>query len=229
MPSFSTLALRAVGLAALAATAVNALVITAPTVTTIWDTTGANPNYILWQLYPLTFPTPATPFVNVWIRNAVGAMYLPPLNMTIAENVDTSTATFLQVTDAEKFATGPGYQLFFADPTNPDNVYCQSDVFSIGTPDVGSSPVSPPASSDFASSTSSAASTATATDSSTTTQVVTTTASASSTDGQIVAATVPGGPAEQGFNLVPNGASGLASTAAGVITAAGAAALMLAA
>ncbi|GAA5906632.1 hypothetical protein JCM6882_008079 [Rhodosporidiobolus microsporus] len=206
---------------ALAAKAVDALAITSPSVTTIWDVTGTNPNYVLWQTYPLTYPPPATQFFDIWIRNAVGAMYTPPLNTTLATGVDSSTLTYFQVTDVAKFIPGPGYQLFFADPTNPDIVYCDSDVFSIGTPDVGAAPITPSSSATdgLPSSTPSSGVGGVTQTTSTTTALVSATGSTSA--GELVAATVPGGPAEQGFNLLNGAVSSVAATLGSVVAAVG--------
>ncbi|GAA5854569.1 hypothetical protein JCM8547_004889 [Rhodosporidiobolus lusitaniae] len=229
MFSTSRTLLAGTALLAWAATAVDALAITTPSVATIWDTTGTNPNYVIWQLYPLTNPAPSTPYFDIYIRNGVAAMYDPPLNTTLATAVDSTTMTYYQVLDVQKFSPGPGYQLFLSDPTNPDTVYADSDVFSIGTPDVGAAPITPSASSEsLPSLSSSSASTAVTETTATTTAVVLTTASTTN-DGRIPAATVPGGPAEQGYGLITDGAAGLKASVMGAVVAVGAAVVMLAA
>ncbi|GAA6029869.1 hypothetical protein JCM8097_001086 [Rhodosporidiobolus ruineniae] len=205
--------------------AVDGLAVTAPVQTTVWDNTGATPSYVMWQLYPPTNPAPLTSYFDIWIRNAVGAMYQPPLNTTLATMVDSATATYFQVTDVQRFLPGPGYQLFLADPTNPDTVYAQSDVFSIGTPLVDAS--ASPSSFSSASTTSTSSGFVTATATATTTQLVNG-SPASTTKGELVAATVPGGPAEQGFGLLDGAAAGLSMSLAGVAGAMGVAAALLA-
>ncbi|BGP15030.1 hypothetical protein JCM10213v2_002985 [Rhodosporidiobolus nylandii] len=230
--------LRTGALLFLLASAVEALAITSPSVTTIWDVTGTNPNYVFWQLYPLTNPAPATQYFDVYMRNAVEAMYNPPLNIKLASSVDSISLTYLQVEDVQKFVAGPGYQLFFADPADPANVYCDSDVFSIGTPNVGEAPLTPSSSSESLPSTSASSSSSTSASSSVTSSLVpssiTTTATdelvptrtKGSSDGTLVAATVPGGPAEQGFNLL-SGAAGFSWSAAGGLGCMGATMMLL--
>jgi hypothetical protein len=118
-------------------------------------------------------------------------------------------------------------QLFFSDPTSPDIVYADSEVFAIGTPDVGAAPLTPLLSSSLASSTASSDPSAVTSVTTTTTALVKVTASPTSA-GQIVAATVPGGPAEQGFNLIKSGAGALSINVAGVMGVVGAAAVLMA-
>ncbi|GAA5822007.1 hypothetical protein JCM11251_004822 [Rhodosporidiobolus azoricus] len=215
--------LALVAVLCMAVKGVNALAITSPSVTTIWDIAGTNPNYVLWQLYPLTYPAPATQYFDVWIRNAVGGMYNPPLNTTLATGVDSTALTYLQISDVAKFVPGPGYQLFFADPTNPDTVYCDSDVFSIGTPDVGAAPVTP------SSGASDGLPSGVTQITSTTTQLVSVSATGTgTTDAGIAAATVPGGPAEQGLNLLDGAAGSLAVSLMTVAAAVGAGMALLA-
>ncbi|GAA5971875.1 hypothetical protein JCM11641_001551 [Rhodosporidiobolus odoratus] len=230
MLTVSSYTSRVAAILALAAASVSAIAITSPSVATIWDSTGANPDYVLWQLYPPTNPPPATQYFDIYIRNAVGAMYDPPLNIPLAINVDSLGSTFFGVKDMQRFKPGPGYQLFFSDPTNPDIVYCDSDVFCIGTPIASATPVTPPSSSldistssEPASPSSSAASSPLSSAStshsrelsvsaSTTTTTTTTTELSTTTkeqpEGTLVAATVPGGPDQQGFDVI-SGARGL--------------------
>ncbi|GAA6009056.1 uncharacterized protein JCM10292_002467 [Rhodotorula paludigena] len=211
-------------LAALAvvAGAVEAIVITSPSATTVWSTSGDPPAVIEWSLIPETYPPPATPFFDVYIRNGVGGMYTPALNLLLASNIDATKGTSLTVTDIQKFIQGPGYQLFFSDPANPGTIYCDSDPFAIGSFDVGGSP---PASSEPSSSSSSTtsdsasattATSASASSSSSSFSVRTTTSAPSATSATssptsrgngITRAPVPGGPDQQGFNLVPRGAA----------------------
>ncbi|BGP07095.1 hypothetical protein JCM10049v2_002925 [Rhodotorula toruloides] len=225
--------------ATLGGSLVEAIVITSPTVLTVWDQTGSDRNLITWSLKPETYPPPATPFFDIYIRNGVGSMYTPSLNLRLAASVNALTTTFLEVADAQKFIPGIGYQLFFSDPANPETVYCDSEIFAIGTAGGGNAgPMSPSStteapdaeatstttSSDEAetssataeegfSSTDSLSSISTSSDSSS--PVTSAPSSASSPTSSpsrsraksgITAAPVPGGPDEQGFNLVPSGA-----------------------
>ncbi|BGP23788.1 isocitrate lyase [Rhodotorula toruloides] len=243
--------------AALSGSLVEAIVITSPTVLTVWDQTGSQPNLITWSLTPETYPPPATPFFDVYIRNGVGSMYTPSLNLRLAESVNALTTTFLEVADAQKFIPGIGYQLFFSDPANPDVVYCDSDIFAIGTTGGGNAGAMSPSSTTTApdadatstttsstdTGTSSAAtdagtsSTDSASPSSTSSSPLTSAPSSSSTSSPIsvsrsraksgiTAAPVPGGPDEQGFNLVPSGAGRTAVGGATVLVMLAAAALL---
>ncbi|ORY91610.1 hypothetical protein BCR35DRAFT_298846 [Leucosporidium creatinivorum] len=234
---------------ALLLTVAQALVVTLPTSLSDWDTTGTTPIYIQWALYPLTFPAPASQFFDIYIRNGVGGMYEPFLNQSLALSVDASTSTYYEVpaSEAVKFVVGTGYQLFFSDPNDASVVYCDSEVFSIGV-----NPPPATNSSSSASSASSTDTLASSTDSSSSTDSTSTlpTTSSSSTDSlasstelttsptaspssstsstssdknRIVAATVPGGTAQQGQNLLFSAGSrvslGGASIAAAVVAA----------
>ncbi|TNY19742.1 hypothetical protein DMC30DRAFT_289143 [Rhodotorula diobovata] len=239
----------ALAVLALLASVAEALVVTLPTAVSIWTEGAAR---IEWSLLPETFPPPATPFFDVYIRNGVGAMYTPSLNLLLATRVDSTASTYLDVAQIDKFRRGPGYQLFFSDPASPSTFYCESDVFAIGSSAVDGPPPTQSSSGAESSSTDSAsassassrpdssssadstltdtssnepAATSTSSESSSTssgmiTSVVTSSSASPSpslessssstttarTDG-ITAAPAPGGPNEQGFNLVPSGAS----------------------
>ncbi|GAA5880061.1 hypothetical protein JCM1840_007143 [Sporobolomyces johnsonii] len=231
----------------------HAIAITTPTVVDIWrqvqllTSRGRRPadheamnysqsatatNDITWSLLPLTTPAPATQYFDIYIRNGIGSMYTPSLNLSIATNVDATTKLSFAVTDAMKFIPGPGYQLFFSDPTNAATVYCDSDVFSIGSMTVrgtiASSATSTALSSTVsvpeASSTPSISSTYTLVSSTTSPSLNTTTSSSSNssvtaistTRSRIAAATAIGGPADQGFNLVHKSAAAVLRRAARV-------------
>ncbi|GJN89823.1 hypothetical protein Rhopal_002812-T1 [Rhodotorula paludigena] len=234
---------RTLAALAVVAGAVEAIVITSPSATTVWSTSVDPPAVIEWSLIPETYPPPATPvsfddtFFDVYIRNGVGGMYSPALNLLLASNIDATKGTSLTVTDIQKFIQGPGYQLFFSDPANPNTIYCDSDVFTIGSIDAGGSP---PASSEPASSSSSTtsdsassttASSASSSSSSSFSSVRTTTSAPSATSATssptsrgngITRAPVPGGPDQQGFNLVPRGAAPRAGTSWSLVGAAAA-------
>ncbi|GAA5892372.1 hypothetical protein JCM5296_003581 [Sporobolomyces johnsonii] len=179
-------------------------------------------NDITWSLLPLTNPAPATQYFDIYIRNGIGSMYTPSLNLSIATNVDATTKLSFAVTDAMKFIPGPGYQLFFSDPTNAATVYCDSDVFSIGSMTVRGTDsaatstrlsstvaVSEASStpSTFSSSTSTLLSSATSPSLSTTTSSSSSSSATSTTRSRIAAATAIGGPADQGLNLVHTSAA----------------------
>lgn len=258
--------------------------------------TGSQPNAITWSLTPETYPPPATPFFDIWIRNGVGSMYTPSLNvrsltplpivlsleetgwltllpgqLRLAAGVDALASNSFEVTDAQKFIPGIGCQslrvvslreelrsnplhpcadqLFFADPANPETVYCDSDIFAIGTDGGGdagamspssttdapeaSATSATPSSADCATSTTGAA--GSPSDSATSTAISTApsdfaspslssspfspSASPSRSQGKsrITAAPAPGGPDEQGFNLLPSGAGRAAISGAAAL------------
>ncbi|GAA5927704.1 hypothetical protein JCM3775_006059 [Rhodotorula graminis] len=251
-----------------------AIVVSSPTATSVWSQSADGDARIEWSLLPATSPPPATQYFDIYLRNGVGAMYTPSLNLLLATKVDSLASTYLDVAATDKFVPGPGYQLFFSDPANPATVYCDSDVFAIGSYEInGPSPTSS-SSSDVDSSTqaeASASSTETraaaaptsteettvepsstetlsyepaSTDSTSTSSGMITSVTSSSSPspapvssssssapaGGITAAPAPGGPNEQGFNLVPSGASGVRaglSAAAGLSLLAGAGAALL--
>ncbi|GAA5841202.1 hypothetical protein JCM9279_000577 [Rhodotorula babjevae] len=266
----------AVALAFLAGAA-QAIVVSSPTATSVWSQSADGDARIEWSLLPATFPPPATQYFDIYMRNGVGAMYTPSLNLLLATKVDSLASTYLDVAATDKFVPGPGYQLFFSDPANPATVYCDSDVFAIGSYEInGPPPTSTSSSTDetstqaeaSASSTESSVAAAPSsteettaelsstdvspsepapsnTDSSSTSSGMITSvtpssspspvpdslsSSSSAPQGGITAAPAPGGPNEQGFNLVPSGASaarGGLSAAAGLSLLAGAGAALL--
>ncbi|BGP39022.1 hypothetical protein JCM10449v2_002960 [Rhodotorula kratochvilovae] len=268
------LARTAAAVLAVLAGTVEAIVITQPSAVSVWIQTDESTARIEWSLLPETWPPPATQFFDIYIRNGVGEMYNPSLNvraplyslprtwltsfraqLLLASGVDSTATTFLNVADTEKFIPGPGYQLFFSDPANPATIYCDSDPFAIGSFIVNGDPAPPSSSSsstaEASSSSSSAESSSSSCDSSLSSSSSTSTDSGMSTSftsasspssssspsptssaasGGITAAPVPGGPDQQGFNLVPNGGARLPSAAAwaGAVLAAvaGAAALL---
>ncbi|BGP47127.1 hypothetical protein JCM10450v2_002979 [Rhodotorula kratochvilovae] len=249
------LARTAAAVLAVLAGTVEAIVITQPSAVSVWIQTDESTARIEWSLLPETWPPPATQFFDIYIRNGVGEMYNPSLNLLLASGVDSTATTFLNVADTEKFIPGPGYQLFFSDPANPATIYCDSDPFAIGSFIVNGDPAPPSSSSsstaEASSSSSSAESSSSSCDSSLSSSSSTSTDSGMSTSftsasspssssspsptssaasGGITAAPVPGGPDQQGFNLIPNGGARLPSAAAwaGAVLAAvaGAAALL---
>ncbi|KAM0745946.1 hypothetical protein T439DRAFT_330140 [Meredithblackwellia eburnea MCA 4105] len=114
----------------LLATLSQALVIVQPSANTVWEQNGSD-NIIEWALYPLTYPTPTSQYFDIYIRNGVGQLYTPFLNVSIAHNVDSLSSTSLAFLLSGQFLAGTGYQLWFTDPNNANTYYCQSDVFSI--------------------------------------------------------------------------------------------------
>jgi len=102
-----------------------------PNADTVWVQQGGT-NTIAWTLFPLTNPAPATQFFDVYLRNGVGTMYSPPLNESIATMVDSTAGTSIVFDGASTLKVGPGYQLFFSDPTDAGTVYCDTPTtFSI--------------------------------------------------------------------------------------------------
>ncbi|GAA5889800.1 hypothetical protein JCM8208_001134 [Rhodotorula glutinis] len=256
--------------------AAQAIVVSSPTATSVWSQSADGDARIEWSLLPATSPPPATQYFDIYLRNGVGAMYMPSLNLLLATKVDSLASTHLDVAATDKFVPGPGYQLFFSDPANPATVYCDSDVFAIGSYEINgppptstSSPIDETTTQAEASAPSTETSDAvaptsteetsvelssteaspsepapTSTDSiSTSSGMITSVTSSSSPSpspdssssssapaGGITAAPAPGGPNEQGFNLVPSGASGTRarlSAAVGLSLLAGAGAALL--
>ncbi|SCV71047.1 BQ2448_3809 [Microbotryum intermedium] len=113
---------------------VQALDVTYPTSPVVFDQSGAIENRIVWSLDPLTTPPPATNFFDIWMRNGIGEIYPDPLNVSIATNLDMMSSNMTYIwPDAAKYIPGPGYQLFFAAPGNAGLIYCESQVFAIGS------------------------------------------------------------------------------------------------
>lgn len=174
------------------------------------------------------------------------------LQQSIATKVDASQVTYFQVGDLSSFKSGSGCaslpqlklyffvhrlivpstdELFLSDPNDASIVYCDSEIFAIGTAAVSvSTNQLPSASATDGNSTSSAAETSQSSDSASETDSSSsssdsasiTDSPSSSTDSSssptssptssvsspsLQAATVPGGAAEQGLNLLDSAAT----------------------
>ncbi|KAI5474221.1 hypothetical protein MNV49_003876 [Pseudohyphozyma bogoriensis] len=110
--------------------AAKAIIVTLPVAGQVWNGNGTNE--ISWSVYPQTYPVPTSPYFDIYLRNGLGTLYPTFLNLSLtADSIDATAGTSVAFTLQGQLKEGTGYQLFFSNPDDASDVYCESGIFSI--------------------------------------------------------------------------------------------------